>query len=44
MTRIITDTTAGLPEEFVRRHKILVMPQVIMFGTESYLEGVEIDN
>src|SRR5574342_1056109 len=44
MVKIITDTTAGLPAEVVRRYHIPVIPQVIVFGTESYLEGVEIDN
>jgi DegV family protein with EDD domain len=44
MVKIITDTTAGLPTEVARRYHIPVIPQVIIFGTESYLEGVEIDN
>jgi DegV family protein with EDD domain len=44
MVKIITDTTAGLPAETIRRYNIPVIPQVIVFGTDSYLEGVEIDN
>ena len=36
MTKMITDTTAGLPEEVVRRHNIPLMPQVILFGSEWY--------
>lgn len=43
MVKIITDTTAGLPGDVARRHDIPVIPQVIIFGDESYLEGVEID-
>jgi DegV family protein with EDD domain len=43
MVKIITDTTAGLPAETARRYNIRVIPQVIVFGTDSYLEGVEID-
>lgn len=44
MTRIVTDTTTGLPGEIARRYDILILPQVVIFGTESFLEGVEIDN
>jgi DegV family protein with EDD domain len=43
MVKIITDTTASLPAETARRYNIPVIPQVIIFGTDSYLEGVEID-
>lgn len=44
MVKIITDTTAGLPAETARRYGIPVIPQVIIFGKDSYLEGVEMDN
>jgi DegV family protein with EDD domain len=44
MVRIITDTLAGLPAEIARRYHIPVIPQVIIFGNDSYLEGIEIDN
>jgi DegV family protein with EDD domain len=44
MVHIITDTLAGLPAETARRYNIPVIPQVIIFGTDSYLEGVEMDN
>lgn len=43
MVKIITDTTAGLPDDVARGYDIPVIPQVIIFGDESYLEGVEID-
>ncbi|GAB4545264.1 MAG: DegV family protein [Anaerolineae bacterium] len=43
MVKIITDTTSGLPAEIAERYNIAVIPQVIIFGTDSYLEGVEID-
>src|SRR3972149_4553259 len=42
MIRIVTDTTAVLPRDYVDQHHIVVVPQVIRFGNESYLEGVEI--
>lgn len=44
MVRIITDTLAGLPASIARRYDIPVIPQVIIFGNESFLEGVEMDN
>jgi DegV family protein with EDD domain len=40
--RIVADTTAGLPQEFLREHPIEVVPQVILFGEESLLEEVQI--
>lgn len=43
MVKIITDTTSGLPAETAQRYNIPVIPQVIIFGTDSYLEGIEID-
>jgi DegV family protein with EDD domain len=44
MVKIITDTTAGLPDEVAQRHNIPVIPQVIIFGSDAYLEGQEIDH
>src|SRR5512145_2030661 len=44
MVQIITDTTSGLPGEISRRYHIPVIPQIINIGSESYLEGTEIDN
>lgn len=43
MVKIITDTTSGLPDETAKRLNIPVIPQVIIFGIDSYLEGIEID-
>jgi len=43
MVKIITDTTAGLPESVARRYGIPVIPQIINFGTESFKEGIDID-
>jgi DegV family protein with EDD domain len=42
LVRILADTTAGLPQDFLRAHPIEVVPQVILFGEESLLEEVEI--
>lgn len=40
--RIVTDTTATLPPEFVAAHPVEMVPQIINFGEESYLEEVEL--
>lgn len=44
MVKIVTDTTAGLPSEVAEQYGIPVIPQVIIFGSDSYLEGQEIDH
>jgi len=44
MTRvaIVTDSTAYLPEELVQQYNIRVIPLNVIFGTESYLDDVDI--
>lgn len=42
MVKFIGDTTSGLSESFAESHDIPIIPQVIIFGETSYLEGVEI--
>ena len=42
MIQLVTDTTAVLPRDYTDQHHIVVVPQIIRFGNESYLEGVEI--
>lgn len=43
MVKIITDTTACMLPETVQKYNIPVIPQVINFGNDSFLEGVEMD-
>ncbi len=43
MIRIVTDTTAGLPSDIVRQYDIAVVPQVIVFGEEEFLEQEELN-
>ena len=40
--KIVTDSTCDLPEEIVAQHGITVVPLYINFGSESYLDGVEL--
>lgn len=44
MVKIVADTLACLTPDVIERYKIPVIPQVINFGTDSYLEGVEMDS
>jgi len=43
MVKIITDTTSCLSPDYAKAHNIPVIPQVINFGEESFLEGIDID-
>ena len=40
--RLVTDTTACLPPGFAEAHGVEVVPQIVRFGEEAFLEGVEI--
>jgi DegV family protein with EDD domain len=41
--KIITDSTADIPMELLKKHDVDVLPLLINFGEESYLDGVEIE-
>lgn len=43
MVKLITDTTACLPQAFAQKYDIPVIPQVINFAADSYYEGVDMD-
>jgi DegV family protein with EDD domain len=40
--RVVTDTTAALPADFAAAHAVEVVPQVVLFGDESFLEDQEL--
>lgn len=42
--RIVSDSTCDLPKELVNRFQISIVPAVICFGSQKYLEGVDIDS
>lgn len=42
--KIITDSTADLPREICEKYDIEVLPLLINFGEESYLDGLEISS
>jgi DegV family protein with EDD domain len=44
MLKIVTDSTAYLPEATIRRHDIRVVPLYVHFGTEAFKEGVELSH
>ncbi|HRQ24861.1 MAG TPA: DegV family protein, partial [Anaerolineales bacterium] len=39
---IVTDSTAYLPGDFVNNHGITVTPQVLIWGEETFRDGVDI--
>lgn len=41
--KIVTDSTVDIPIELLKKYEIEVLPLLINFGEESYLDGVEID-
>ena len=43
MIKIVTDSTADVPQELLDKYDIRVVPINIQFGTETYREGIEID-
>ncbi len=42
MVRIVTDSTADIPDAMAEELGITVVPSYVLFGTESYLDGVEL--
>jgi DegV family protein with EDD domain len=43
MIKIVVDSACDLPVDLYREHDITVVPINILFGTESYRDGVDID-
>ncbi len=43
MVKIVTDTTAGLPRELTEQLGIPVLPQIVIFGEQSYRDDTELD-
>lgn len=41
-TVIVTDSTADIPADLAKQHNIHIVPLKLMFGEDSYLDGVEI--
>ena len=42
MVKVITDSTSDIPAELVEKLGITVVPSYVMFGTESYRDGIEL--
>jgi DegV family protein with EDD domain len=41
---VVTDSTADLPDEWRERYDIEVVPLKVLFGTETFRDGVDINN
>ena len=38
----VTDSTASLPDDQVKEHKVTVVPLQVVFGTESFRDGIDL--
>ena len=43
MVKIVADTTSGLPREMLRALGIPLIPQIVIFGEESYRDDTDLD-
>jgi len=43
MIKIVTDSTAYLPQDLIAQHDIRVVPLNVLFGAKSYQEGIDFD-
>jgi DegV family protein with EDD domain len=39
---LVTDSTCSLPQDLVEKHKIAVAPQILIWGPETFEDGVDI--
>lgn len=44
MVHIVADTTSSIPPEIAKQYGIPLIPQIIYFGEQSFVENVDIDN
>ncbi len=42
--RLVTDSTADIPQDQAKSDEIVVVPLTVFFGEEAYLDGVDLDN
>ncbi len=43
MVKIIADTTSGLPKDLFKKLNIALIPQIVVFGGESFRDDTELD-
>lgn len=43
-TALVTDSTTYMPPELVKKYNILVAPQVLIWGDQTYQDGVDIES
>ncbi len=44
MIKIVTDSTAYLPESTIKKHDVRIVPLYVHFGEEAFREGVDLSN
>ncbi len=43
MVKIVADTTSGLPREMMKSRNIPLIPQIVIFGEESFRDDTDLD-
>jgi len=41
---VVTDSTTYMPPELVKKHNISIAPQVLIWGNQTYKDGVEMQS
>jgi DegV family protein with EDD domain len=41
---VVTDSTSDLPRELAKQHGIRIIPQILIMGTKTWRDGVDIDS
>lgn len=41
---VVTDSTSDIPQDLVGQHGIMVVPQILIMGNETWRDGVDIDS
>jgi fatty acid-binding protein DegV len=41
---VVTDSTTYLPADLVKKHNISIAPQVLIWGDQTYKDGVDIQS
>ncbi len=42
--RLVTDSTADIPQDQAKTDEITVVPLTVFFGDEAYSDGIDLDN
>lgn len=43
-TALVTDSTAYMPPELIKKYNVSVAPQIVIWGDQTYKDGIDIDS